>query len=47
MTGKSKLSNKKKDSEVNEKDILEQEAEEELGYVLPNELKPHERKDNR
>lgn len=29
----------------NEKDIVNQEAEEELGYILPGELKPHERKD--
>jgi len=26
--------------------IVNQEAEEELGYILPGELKPHERKDN-
>lgn len=31
---------------LNEKDIVNQEAEEELGYILPGELKPHERKDD-
>lgn len=40
------MSSKKKDSVINEEDIIEQEAEDELGYILPNELKPHERKDN-
>lgn len=40
------MSNKKKDSESNEKAIINQEAEEELGYVLPSELKPHEREEN-
>ena len=40
------MSSKKNDSELNEKDIVNQEAEEDLGYILPGELKPHERKDN-
>lgn len=40
------MSSKKNDSELNEKDIVNQEAEEELGYILPGELKPHERKDD-
>jgi hypothetical protein len=40
------MSKKNKDSELDEKDIIAQEADEELGYVLSDELKPHERKDN-
>jgi hypothetical protein len=40
------MSKKNKESELDEKDIVNQEAEEELGYILPGELKPHERKDD-
>lgn len=38
------MSKKNKESELDEKDIIAQEADEDLGYVLPGELKPHEHK---
>jgi hypothetical protein len=38
-----KIADIDKDTKLNQKDIIYQEAEEELGYILAGELKTHER----